>query len=253
MWKAYLQSIAPGTKSKQNTTWNMMCESFFSSKWKMVSAMIHLKDIPEFIEDSLKTAIVCGWSLVTLVKMSFTALFGGSPTKSMIIFTWVLSTWALPVQEKVKGILKSTPTSDGDGRVSMTTCKTSITQYHDLFSPRQESITTILILMTIAFKNCEDLLYNNVNPYCSATRSYRSSHTFLNHEYNHWVTIGPILHSFPGLVGMFFSLSKSTVAISPFLTTMPVVSCFAQLYNWSKSVFDRSVSTCTEWGYFTIF
>lgn len=45
---------------------------------------------------------------------------------------------------------------------------------------------------------------------------------------------------------MFFSLSKSTVAISPFFTTTPVVSCFAQLYNWTKSVSDRSVSTCTE-------
>lgn len=69
-----------------------MCESFFSSEWKMVSLMIHLKDISEFMEDSLKTAIVCGWSLVMLVKMSFTVLLGGSPTKSMIIFTWVLST-----------------------------------------------------------------------------------------------------------------------------------------------------------------
>lgn len=56
----------------------------------MVSEIIHLKDISEFIEDSLKTSIVCGWGLVTLVKMSFTALLGGSPTKSMIIFTWVL-------------------------------------------------------------------------------------------------------------------------------------------------------------------
>lgn len=60
MWEAYLQS-------KQNSTWKMMCESFFSSERKMVSEMIRLKDISEFIEDSLKTAIVCGWGLVTLV------------------------------------------------------------------------------------------------------------------------------------------------------------------------------------------
>lgn len=192
--------------------------------------MIHLEDISQFTGDSLRTAIVCGWSLVTLVKTSFTALLGGSPTKSTIIFTWVLSTWALPVQEKVKGILKrswspdGTPTSDGDGRVSVTTCKTSITQYHDLLSPRQESITTILILMTTALKNCGDLWYNSVNPYCSATWSCRSSHAFLNREYNHWVAIW---HSFPGLVGMFFSLPKSTVATISHRYASGVLLCSA--------------------------